>query len=155
MYSRTWRKWLSGWKATARCYVCGSKSERSSGLKYANPGQLFKISPIISGTRRALTARPRRLRKNETMRSMLRETELNARDFIYPLFVRHGEGRTPISSMPGVYQLSPAEAVLEAEAAAQLGIPAVTLFGIPAEKRPHRAGKFLPRWYRPTGYSGD
>jgi Delta-aminolevulinic acid dehydratase len=70
-------------------------------LKYANPGQLFKISPIISGTRRALTARPRRLRKNETMRSMLRETELNARDFIYLLFVRHGEGRTPISSMPG------------------------------------------------------
>jgi porphobilinogen synthase len=94
--------------------------------------------------RRALAARPRRLRKNETMRSMLRETELNARDFIYPLFVRHGEGRTSISSMPGVYQLSLAEVVRESEAAAQLGIPAVILFGIPADKDPIGLENFSP-----------
>ncbi|OGN75635.1 MAG: delta-aminolevulinic acid dehydratase [Chloroflexi bacterium GWB2_49_20] len=67
---------------------------------------------------------------------MVRETELNARDFIYPLFVRHGQGRTPIASMPGVSQLSVLEAVREAETAAKLGIPAVILFGIPAEKDP-------------------
>jgi len=80
--------------------------------------------------------RPRRLRQTEALRSMVRETELNARDFIYPLFVRHGDGRTPIASMPGIAQLSVNEAVQEAEAAAKLGVPAVILFGIPAGKDP-------------------
>lgn len=83
-----------------------------------------------------LIARPRRLRQTEALRSMVRETELNARDFIYPLFVRHGEGRTPITSMPGIAQLSIDEAVRETEAAAKLGVPSVILFGIPAEKDP-------------------
>jgi len=80
--------------------------------------------------------RPRRLRQTAALRSMVRETELNARDFIYPLFVRHGAGRAEIRSMPGVSQLSVDEAVREAEAAASLGVPAVILFGIPAEKDP-------------------
>ena len=80
--------------------------------------------------------RPRRLRQTAALRAMLRETELNAGDFIYPLFVRHGQGRTEIRSMPGVFQLSVDEAVREAESAAALGIPAVILFGIPAEKDP-------------------
>jgi porphobilinogen synthase len=82
------------------------------------------------------TMRPRRLRQTEALRSMVRETELNARDLIYPLFVRHGEGRTLIESMPGIAQLSVGEAVREAEAAAKLGVPAVILFGIPVEKDP-------------------
>ncbi len=90
---------------------------------------------MISESRK-LIWRPRRLRQNEALRSMVRETELNVRDFIYPLFVRHGEGRTPIVSMPGIAQLSIVEAVREAEAAAKLGIPAVILFGIPKEKDP-------------------
>ncbi|MBC8336745.1 MAG: porphobilinogen synthase [Anaerolineales bacterium] len=81
-------------------------------------------------------ARPRRLRQSEALRAMVRETELNASDFIYPLFVRHGSGRTPIVSMPGVDQLSVDEAVREVETAAKLGIPAVILFGLPAEKDP-------------------
>jgi porphobilinogen synthase len=85
---------------------------------------------------RSLVNRPRRLRQTEALRSMVRETELNSRDFIYPLFVRHGEGRTPIASMPGIAQLSVDEAVREAESAAKLGVPAVILFGIPAEKDP-------------------
>lgn len=80
--------------------------------------------------------RPRRLRANPAIRAMVRETELNARDFIYPLFVRHGTGRTAIGSMPGVYQLSVEEAVREAEAAARSGVSAVILFGIPKEKDP-------------------
>jgi len=83
-----------------------------------------------------LTQRPRRLRTSPALRAMVRETELNARDFIYPLFVRHGEGRTEILSMPGIFQLSVDEAVREAESAFRLGIPAVLLFGIPAEKDP-------------------
>lgn len=80
--------------------------------------------------------RPRRLRATPAIRAMVRETELNARDFIYPLFVRHGTGRSEIRSMPGVAQLSVDEAVREAQAAFGLGIPAVILFGIPAGKDP-------------------
>jgi len=90
----------------------------------------------LATEQRSLVNRPRRLRQTEALRSMVRETELNARDFIYPLFVRHGEGRTPIASMPGVAQLSVDESVREAESAANLGIPSVILFGIPAEKDP-------------------
>ncbi len=83
-----------------------------------------------------LKIRPRRLRQSEALRSMVRETELNVRDFIYPLFVRHGDGRTPIASMPGIDQLSTLEALRDAEKAAKAGVPAVILFGIPAEKDP-------------------
>src|SRR5687768_10194290 len=80
--------------------------------------------------------RLRRLRTTSALRAMVRETELNGRDFIYPLFVRHGSGRTEIRSMPGVYQLSVPEAIREVEAAARLGVNAVILFGIPKEKDP-------------------
>jgi porphobilinogen synthase len=76
---------------------------------------------------------------------MIRETTLTPRDFIYPLFVRHGEGRTPISSMPGIAQLSIEEAVREARAAFEVGIPAVILFGIPAEKDPVGLENFSPQ----------
>lgn len=88
--------------------------------------------------------RPRRLRQNEVLRSLVRETEVNPRDFIYPLFVRHGQGRTPIKSMPGIAQLSVDEAVKEAETAASLNIPGVVLFGIPAEKDPIGLENFDP-----------
>ncbi|NWG08169.1 MAG: porphobilinogen synthase [Chloroflexi bacterium] len=84
----------------------------------------------------SLITRPRRLRATPALRAMIRETELNARDFIYPLFVRHGTGRSEIRSMPGVYQLSVEEAVREAEAAMRSGVTAVILFGIPAHKDP-------------------
>jgi len=84
----------------------------------------------------SLVTRPRRLRTTPAIRAMARETELNARDFIYPLFVRHGAGRSEIRSMPGVYQLSVEEAVREAETAVSSGVNAVILFGIPKEKDP-------------------
>ncbi len=88
-------------------------------------------------TRRVLPAsRPRRLRATPALRAVIRETELNVRDFIYPLFVRHGEGRSEIRSMPGVYQLSVEESVRESEAAMRSGVNAVILFGIPAQKDP-------------------
>ena len=71
------------------------------------------------------------------MREAIRETALNPRDFIYPLFVVHGKGiRKPISSMPGIFQVSVDEAVVEAREANSLGISAVLLFGIPATKDP-------------------
>ena len=82
------------------------------------------------------SGRLRRLRTTPALRAMVRETELNARDFIYPIFVRHGKGRNEIHSMPGVFQLAVDEAVREAESAARLGIVSVILFGIPAEKDP-------------------
>ena len=84
----------------------------------------------------SLIHRPRRLRATPALRAMVRETELNPRDFVYPLFVRHGEGRSEIRSMPGIYQLSVAESLREVEAAAKAGVNAVILFGIPAEKDP-------------------
>ncbi|MFZ5911878.1 MAG: porphobilinogen synthase [Chloroflexota bacterium] len=93
---------------------------------------------------RGQVVRPRRLRQNEALRSLVRETEVNPRDFIYPLFVRHGQGRTPIKSMPGIAQLSVDEAVKEAETAASLNIPGVVLFGIPAEKDPVGLENFDP-----------
>ena len=79
--------------------------------------------------------RPRRLRKNETIRRMVRETKLSPDDFVYPLFVVHGRGvRQEIKSMPGIAQLSVDRAVREAEEACGLNIPAVILFGIPEKK---------------------
>lgn len=81
--------------------------------------------------------RPRRLRRTEALRSMVQETQLAPTDFIYPFFVTHGEGvRQPIASMPGVFQLSIDQLAREAQEAADLGIPAVVLFGLPAEKDP-------------------
>jgi porphobilinogen synthase len=79
--------------------------------------------------------RPRRLRRSETLRRMVRETRLSPDDFIYPLFVCPGRKvRKEIGSMPGVAQLSPDLAVEEAREARRLGIPAVLLFGIPRKK---------------------
>jgi len=95
-----------------------------------------KSSTLAPGASAGVVNRPRRLRTTPALRAMVRETELNVRDFIYPLFVRHGMGRSEIHSMPGIYQLSVDEAVREAESAATLGIPAVILFGIPAAKDP-------------------
>lgn len=82
-------------------------------------------------------ARPRRLRSSTTLRRMVRETNLSASDFIYPLFITHGQNvRRPISAMPGVHQLSVDQLAAEADALVELGIPAVMLFGIPEEKDP-------------------
>ena len=79
--------------------------------------------------------RPRRLRANETIRRMVRETTLLADNFIYPLFVTHGKGvKKEISSMPGNYQQSIDNLVKDCEEVYGLGIPAVILFGIPEKK---------------------
>jgi porphobilinogen synthase len=88
-----------------------------------------------TATRLALSRRPRRLRRTEAIRALVRETHLTPACFIYPLFVRDGEGiRTEVSSMPGVFQLSVDEAVREAAAAKAEGVPAVILFGLPESK---------------------
>ncbi len=79
--------------------------------------------------------RPRRLRADANIRRMVRETSLSVNDFIAPLFVCPGRGvRHEISSMPGNYQLSIDELVLEAAELKSLGVPAIILFGIPESK---------------------
>jgi porphobilinogen synthase len=79
--------------------------------------------------------RPRRLRRNETIRRMVKETSLSVDDLIFPLFVTEGKGvRNPIKSMPGNYQLSIDLLLKEIQEVYQLGIPAIILFGIPEQK---------------------
>ncbi|HLJ94488.1 MAG TPA: porphobilinogen synthase [Gemmataceae bacterium] len=79
--------------------------------------------------------RPRRLRHHPLIRELVRETALTPRDFILPLFVRPGRGvRKEIASMPGNYQLSVDRLVDEVGQAAELGIRAFILFGIPSHK---------------------
>jgi porphobilinogen synthase len=79
--------------------------------------------------------RPRRLRRNERLRELVRETSISPRNFIYPLFVGPGKNKVqPVSSMPGIAQLSVDRAVTECEEVKSLGIPGVILFGIPEHK---------------------
>ena len=81
--------------------------------------------------------RPRRMRRNDRLRAMMRETALAPANLIYPLFVGPGKNKVqPVSSMPGVAQLSVDRALGECEEAQALGIPAVILFGLPEHKDP-------------------
>jgi porphobilinogen synthase len=83
----------------------------------------------------------RRLRASSDLRGLVRETELGAGRLVLPLFVaERASGREPIATMPGVERLSIAVAVEEAQEAARLGLPAVMLFGVPAEKDAHGSG---------------
>jgi porphobilinogen synthase len=85
--------------------------------------------------------RLRRLRASHALRGLVRETRLTAADFVYPMFVAYGlDRREPIAEMPGIDRLSIAHAVDEAGEAAALGIPAVLLFGLPAEKDEEGSG---------------
>ncbi|HVU09405.1 MAG TPA: porphobilinogen synthase [Verrucomicrobiae bacterium] len=87
--------------------------------------------------------RPRRLRQSAALRKLVRETRLSVEQLVLPLFVRAGRKlRTPINSMPGVFQFSPDELLREAERAHKLGIPAVLLFGIPEKKDAKASGAF-------------
>jgi porphobilinogen synthase len=79
--------------------------------------------------------RLRRLRRTESLRSMVRETRLTPEAFVYPLFVCPGEGvRKEVRSMPGVFNLSVDEAVREARETHALGVPSIILFGLPEKK---------------------
>jgi porphobilinogen synthase len=79
--------------------------------------------------------RPRRLRRSEKLRGFVRETRLSTEGFVYPMFACPGSKvRTEISSMPGIHQQSPDQIVEECREVADLGIPAVILFGLPEHK---------------------
>jgi len=89
--------------------------------------------------------RMRRLRTSENMRRLIRETQLDVKDFIYPLFVTYGQDRkNMIQSMPGIYQLSVDNLIKEIKEIDRLGIPAVLLFGIPESKDSQASGAYDP-----------
>ncbi|MDQ7857473.1 MAG: porphobilinogen synthase [Armatimonadota bacterium] len=90
-----------------------------------------------------LIHRPRRLRRTEALRALVRETHLSPTGFVAPMFVRPGRGvREPIASLPGVARLSADEAVREADALAALGVRAVLLFGVPDAKDAQATGAY-------------
>lgn len=79
--------------------------------------------------------RPRRMRRTEALRSMVRETHLNVKNFILPFFCISGKGvKTPLASMPGHFQMSPDVLIKELREPIDRGIPAIILFGIPSKK---------------------
>lgn len=89
--------------------------------------------------------RPRRIRKNEVVRRMVRETSLSPDDFIYPLFVTYGKNtRKEIKSMPGCFQESVDKIAKHAKEIYTLGIPAIILFGIPEHKDETGSSAFDP-----------
>ena len=93
-----------------------------------------------------LIERPRRLRRTENLRRLVRETRLSPDQFIYPLFVAHGRNvKREIEAMPGAYQWSVDAVAEEAKAISDLGLPAVLLFGIPEDKDEEGSGAFNPK----------
>ncbi len=87
--------------------------------------------------------RPRRLRRNEVLRSLVRETSLAPDDLVWPLFVVPGQRvRNAVKSMPGVFQLSVDELVAEAEAGFEAGVRSVILFGVPESKDAQGSGAY-------------
>jgi len=87
--------------------------------------------------------RLRRMRRTGSLRSLVRETRLSVDQLVYPLFVTHGsDRREPVPSMPGVERLTISHLADEASEIAELGIPAVLLFGIPADKDDAASGAY-------------
>lgn len=90
-----------------------------------------------------LTQRPRRLRRTEALRSLVREARLTREDLVLPLFACPGQGvRREVSSMPGVHNLSVDEIAREAAAAEELGVRGVILFGLPESKDETASGAY-------------
>lgn len=90
--------------------------------------------------------RPRRLRQSAALRRLVSETQLSAAQLVLPLFVRSGRKlRKPINAMPGVFQLSLDELLIEATRAHEAGVPAVLLFGIPDHKDAKASGAYAAK----------
>jgi porphobilinogen synthase len=94
--------------------------------------------PIPDDSKLDLIQRPRRLRMNPLLRSMVEETRLSPRDFVYPMFIEEGrkgrKDRLEVPSMPGVYRQSIEAGLKEMEECLKLGVRSVILFGIPEHK---------------------
>jgi len=123
-----------GGGAAGDAYVAGAGGcDRGLGDGRFGPLTAKTEEEMLKMTERL--TRTRRMRRNETLRRMVRETRLSADHLVMPLFVRPGKGeRRPIASMPGQCQLSVDLLVEEAQATAEAGVPAVLLFGIPGKR---------------------
>ena len=98
--------------------------------------------------------RPRRLRKNESFRALIRETHLSPAQLIYPIFIMPGKNkREEISSMPGVFRLSVDQLAKEGKECLKLGVNSVILFGLPEKKDPMGSGAHA-RWHYPARHKG-
>ena len=87
--------------------------------------------------------RPRRLRKDEKLRAMVRETSLSVDHLIYPVFVKEmSEKKVDVASMPGICQFSVEGVLDEIDETAKAGVPAILLFGIPEKKDPEGSGAY-------------
>jgi porphobilinogen synthase len=92
---------------------------------------------------RKLVHRPRRLRRSAGVRNLVRETKLSVHDFVLPLFISEKlSAKREIASMPGVFQHSLGDAIIETQQARELGLQAVLLFGIPSEKDEQASGAY-------------
>ena len=107
--------------------------------------ELENEAPPVAPSGTIPRERPRRLRRTEPLRSLVRETRLDPAMLVAPFFVRPGRKvREPVASMPGVDRLSPDEAATEAERLAALGVGGVILFGLPERKDPLGEGASAP-----------
>ena len=107
--------------------------------------ELLTVRSAPSGTAAFPAVRPRRLRRTAALRDLVRETSLRPADFVYPMFVTHGQDvRVPIGPMPGQAQLSIDNLIRETAEAEQLGIRAVLLFGLPPTKDALGVGAYDP-----------
>src|SRR6185369_11957829 len=98
---------------------------------------------VFRSETQAMIHRPRRLRRSDAIRSMVRETRLAPENFVLPLFVCPGTGvRREISSMPGVYNLSIDETTKEVSAAYDVGVRSIILFGLPESKDTTASGAY-------------
>jgi len=97
-----------------------------------------------------LTRRPRRLRRTETLRRMVRETIVTKDDLLYPMFVTAAAQTEEIPSMPGVFRYTVEDLCRAVEEVAQAGVPAIMLFGIPEEKDPIGSGGYAEHGIVPT-----
>jgi len=106
----------------------------------------MEMNIVKGGCMRYPEYRPRRLRKNEKLRGMIQETELSVRHLVYPMFVKEmTEKKVPVPSMPDVYQFSIEGLLKEIEEVVDLGIPAILLFGIPAQKDETGTGAYAEK----------
>jgi len=85
--------------------------------------------------------RPRRMRQNENLRALIRETHLSAEQFVFPIFIMPGKGKKEeISSMPGIFRVSVDQLAKEAKECLAAGVRSVILFGLPEKKDPVGSG---------------
>src|SRR3569832_8992 len=124
--------WNAIFLATAAAVLAIEWKEQQMAIKFGRPIEMRdtpRREASLSATRLDLTIRPRRNRKAEWARRMVRENVLTTDDLIWPLFVSEGHNkRSAVASMPGVERLSVDQVVREAERAVKLDIPCIALF---------------------------